>query len=305
MWEQRYGFPEPARTASGYRVYTDEDVDPLRRVRAARRRAVRAGRARARRGPPPARPTGPRSSARSPAATSRSRAAAAQAHAAGDLARDRGRDAGPRRRPVVIGAFQSVRQLRGRRAPLRAARARRRRLRGVRRLRAPRERAGTRPRSRSRRGRRARQRVGGGDRRPGLRRVPARLGDPESQRDDHLPDRERRFEALWTLDPRVVRRPRSSAPRSPRAPARRSWASGSRSCCATARSPSRRPRRADLADEPDRRLPGLSEPGWTSAPMRAVSVKPSCSAVAEVRSQVMPLANGPRSTTGTTMLRPP
>jgi DICT domain-containing protein len=29
---------------------------------------------------------------------------------------------------------------------------------------------------------------------------------PESQRDDHLPDRERRFEALWTLDPGVVRR---------------------------------------------------------------------------------------------------
>jgi MerR family transcriptional regulator, light-induced transcriptional regulator len=29
---------------------------------------------------------------------------------------------------------------------------------------------------------------------------------PESQRDDHLPDRERVFEALWTLDPQVVRR---------------------------------------------------------------------------------------------------
>jgi DICT domain-containing protein len=29
---------------------------------------------------------------------------------------------------------------------------------------------------------------------------------PESQRDAHLPDRERRFEALWTLDPQVVRR---------------------------------------------------------------------------------------------------
>jgi MerR family transcriptional regulator, light-induced transcriptional regulator len=29
---------------------------------------------------------------------------------------------------------------------------------------------------------------------------------PESQRDDHLPDRDRRFEALWTLDPRIVRR---------------------------------------------------------------------------------------------------
>ncbi len=32
VWEQRYGFPEPARTASGYRVYTDEDVEVLRRV---------------------------------------------------------------------------------------------------------------------------------------------------------------------------------------------------------------------------------------------------------------------------------
>ncbi len=32
MWEQRYGFPEPARTASGYRMYTDEDVEALRRV---------------------------------------------------------------------------------------------------------------------------------------------------------------------------------------------------------------------------------------------------------------------------------
>jgi DICT domain-containing protein len=29
---------------------------------------------------------------------------------------------------------------------------------------------------------------------------------PESQRDDHLPEAERRFEALWTLDPQVVRR---------------------------------------------------------------------------------------------------
>jgi DICT domain-containing protein len=32
MWEQRYGFPMPARTASGYRVYSDGDVDLLRRV---------------------------------------------------------------------------------------------------------------------------------------------------------------------------------------------------------------------------------------------------------------------------------
>jgi len=37
MWEQRYGFPEPERTASGYRRYTDDDVDALRRVAAYRR----------------------------------------------------------------------------------------------------------------------------------------------------------------------------------------------------------------------------------------------------------------------------
>ena len=27
MWEQRYGFPSPRRTASGYRRYEPEDVD--------------------------------------------------------------------------------------------------------------------------------------------------------------------------------------------------------------------------------------------------------------------------------------
>jgi MerR family transcriptional regulator, light-induced transcriptional regulator len=32
MWEQRYGFPEPQRTASGYRRYSFEDVELLRRV---------------------------------------------------------------------------------------------------------------------------------------------------------------------------------------------------------------------------------------------------------------------------------
>src|SRR4051812_50166445 len=31
MWEQRYGFPEPARTPAGYRVYTPQDVITLRR----------------------------------------------------------------------------------------------------------------------------------------------------------------------------------------------------------------------------------------------------------------------------------
>src|SRR3954468_14012830 len=32
MWEQRYGFPEPARTPAGYRIYTEEDVVAIRRV---------------------------------------------------------------------------------------------------------------------------------------------------------------------------------------------------------------------------------------------------------------------------------
>ena len=32
VWEQRYGFPAPERTASGYRRYSEEDVAVLRRV---------------------------------------------------------------------------------------------------------------------------------------------------------------------------------------------------------------------------------------------------------------------------------
>ena len=40
IWEQRYGFPCPARTPGGYRSYTDEDVAALRRVVALRRRGM-------------------------------------------------------------------------------------------------------------------------------------------------------------------------------------------------------------------------------------------------------------------------
>lgn len=40
MWEQRYGFPEPRRTPAGYRVYSNEDVDLLRRVAAFRERGL-------------------------------------------------------------------------------------------------------------------------------------------------------------------------------------------------------------------------------------------------------------------------
>jgi DICT domain-containing protein len=40
MWEQRYGFPEPARTPSGYRRYPEEVVATLRRVLELRERGL-------------------------------------------------------------------------------------------------------------------------------------------------------------------------------------------------------------------------------------------------------------------------
>lgn len=40
MWEQRYGFPAPERTPSGYRRYTRGDVETLRRVQAYRHRGL-------------------------------------------------------------------------------------------------------------------------------------------------------------------------------------------------------------------------------------------------------------------------
>ena len=40
MWEQRYGFPEPARTTAGYRLYGEDDVEALRRVLALRERGL-------------------------------------------------------------------------------------------------------------------------------------------------------------------------------------------------------------------------------------------------------------------------
>ena len=43
MWEQRHGFPSPRRTASGYRRYEAEDVETLRRARAHRRRGLSVG----------------------------------------------------------------------------------------------------------------------------------------------------------------------------------------------------------------------------------------------------------------------
>ena len=43
MWEQRHGFPTPERTAGGYRRYTLDDVETLRRVQAYRLRGLSVG----------------------------------------------------------------------------------------------------------------------------------------------------------------------------------------------------------------------------------------------------------------------
>jgi MerR family transcriptional regulator, light-induced transcriptional regulator len=40
MWEQRYGFPVPERTPAGYRRYTEDDVDTLRKVLSLRHRGL-------------------------------------------------------------------------------------------------------------------------------------------------------------------------------------------------------------------------------------------------------------------------
>jgi DICT domain-containing protein len=40
MWEQRYGFPAPGRTAGGYRRYSEDDVQALRKVLALRHRGL-------------------------------------------------------------------------------------------------------------------------------------------------------------------------------------------------------------------------------------------------------------------------
>jgi DICT domain-containing protein len=207
MWEQRYGFPEPARTASGYRMYTDEDVEALRRVSTFRESGLSV-----------------------PAALERARSVSGAtdrpsiygAIAAGDepvparrlrkstlLAISRAiedetlaRAAGP----VVIGAFQSVRNFEA--AEHRYARLARAADACV--VFADFERVRERP------GHPTEVPISPADPlgnewavvidAPGYAVCLLAWETPESQRDDHLPDRERRFEALWTLDPRVVRR---------------------------------------------------------------------------------------------------
>jgi DICT domain-containing protein len=210
MWEQRFGFPAPERTPAGYRVYSDADVAALQRVAALRESGLSVA-----------------------AALERARAASA--------ATDRpsifgaiacGEDAVPARQlrkstllaisraiedetlaraaaPVVVGAFQAVRNFH-------AVEHRYRRLalaadacvvfadfEAVREV----------P------GEPIEIPIAAGDAMgdewavvidaPGYAACLLAWETPESQRDrrEHrLLDRDRRFETVWTLDPRVVRR---------------------------------------------------------------------------------------------------
>jgi DICT domain-containing protein len=207
MWEQRYGFPEPERSPSGYRIYTPRDVETLRRVVAYREGGLSVpaalDRARAAGGPTD-RPSiygaivGAGGAGRPLRLAKRTLLAISRGIEDETLARAAC--------PVVVGAFQHDRHFR-------AVEHRYRRL--------------------------AKNAdicvafadfdaVRGGDGTPWELPITAddALGNewavvvdapgyaacllawetPESQRDDHLPESERRFEALWTLDPQTVRR---------------------------------------------------------------------------------------------------
>ena len=207
MWEQRYGFPEPARTPSGYRMYTEQDVDALRRVSTLRDAGLSVpaalDRARAASGSTD-RPSIYGAIAGGdepvPARRLRKRTLLAISRAIEDetLARAAG--------PVVIGAFQSVRNFHGVQHRYdRLARAADACVvfadfDAVRERPAHPTEVPISPDD-----------VLGNEwavviDAPGYAACLLAWETPESQRDTHLPDRERRFEALWTLDPGVVRR---------------------------------------------------------------------------------------------------
>jgi MerR family transcriptional regulator, light-induced transcriptional regulator len=207
VWEQRYGFPEPARTASGYRVYTDEDVELLRRVSALRGEGLSVPaaleRARASAGPSD-RPSifGAIASSPDPIPVRRLRKSTLLAISRAIEDETLARAAAP----VVVGAFQSVknftavshrydRMARNADACLVFAD-----------FQALRERDGH-P---------TEVPIAAADAlgnewavvvdAPGYAACLLAWETPESQRDADKPDAERCFEALWTLDPHIVRR---------------------------------------------------------------------------------------------------
>jgi MerR family transcriptional regulator, light-induced transcriptional regulator len=207
VWEQRYGFPEPARTPSGYRVYQQQDVEILRRVVSYRDRglSVPAALERARAaGGSTDRPSlyGAIVAAGEPVQPQRLRKSTLFAISRAIEDETLARAAGP----IVIGAFQDERNYR-------AVEHRYRRLAKV---------ADACVAFGSFAG------VSGGDGEPVL--LPVDLDEalgaewavivdapgyaacllawetPESQRDRDREERERCFEAVWTLEPSTVRK---------------------------------------------------------------------------------------------------
>ena len=236
MWEQRYGFPEPARTAAGYRIYTEQDVVALRRVVAYRRpRALRAGGARA--GALAGGRDRPPVDLRRAAVGRRAGAPAEAAQADADraLAGDRGGGDRARRRAGRDRRLPGRAQLPRRRAPLPAPGARRRRGRRVRDFDelhvGDEDEPAEIPIGADRR---ARPRVGGDRRRARLRRLPRRLGDAATPASGSS-----RRSGRWTRRRPPRRAGRRRARRAQRAGVVRAPA---RRCSPTARSPSRRRR---------------------------------------------------------------
>jgi DICT domain-containing protein len=206
MWEQRYGVPVPQRAPSGYRMYSDEDVELLRRAVTFRERglSVPAALDRARSFGETDRPSiyGAVIAGDSPVRPRvlRKRTLIAISHAIEDetIARAAG--------PVVFGAFQHVRNYRTEQHRYRRLAERADAAVVFADFDAP--------------------RVVPGEPAEVPIRPDAALGNewavvidapgyaacllawerPRSPEEDRLPDVERRFESLWTMDPAVVRR---------------------------------------------------------------------------------------------------
>jgi DICT domain-containing protein len=204
MWEQRYGVPAPRRTPAGYRIYSEGDVELLRRVVGYRAEGLSV-----------------------PAALERAREAAAGTDRASLFGAILASDAPVRPQPLskptllaISRAIEDETLARGAGPVVIAAFQRERHYRAV--------------EHRYRRLARVADacvafadfaRAGGGDGEP--RRVPIRPGDAlgnewavivdspgyaacllgwESPGPAERADSDRRFEALWTLDPAIVRR---------------------------------------------------------------------------------------------------
>jgi DICT domain-containing protein/predicted DNA-binding transcriptional regulator AlpA len=207
MWEQRYGFPAPQRTASGYRQYTEADVETLKRVLAFRETglSVPAALARARRRTGETdRPSiyGAIATADAPVRPQRLRKSTLLAISRAIEDEAMARAAGP----VVVGAFQHERNYRAvehRYQRLAAAADAAVVFADFPAVRHPAGRPVEVPIT---------ERAAIGNEwavvidAPGYAACLLAWEDPDTQHLPGLPDAERRFEALWTLDPHTVRR---------------------------------------------------------------------------------------------------